>query len=299
MNKNNSRALFFIVALLWGSSFAVQKPILEVIDPVVFTFWNFFISGCAFFVYALIKKIPLTFRLREGIYLGLLLSGLEILQTIGLKETSSANTVFLSNIGMLMIPYIGYLLYGHKVGKANTFAIIIAGIGMYLLTGGLSVFGIGEGVLLLSAIFCGAYFFFSERFEAEKDSKLIALCVHQFFTISFVCLIWGFFVGSSFSIARNVQLELLWQIVLFTTIPYTLIQVASKYADEMVAAIYDGVIEPLTGAFVSWVVFLEVTTFSRVVGGMIMIFSFIFSALFSKRHFILHWAKNLRVEKSK
>ena len=218
--------------------------------------------------------------------LGFFLSGIEIFEMVGLKFTSSANTVFLTNVGMLMIPFVGWFLFRDKVKFENIVAIIIATVGMYMLVGGLSGFGKGEIIVLLSSIASAFYFIYSERFEAERSSHITSLCIQQFFAISLVCFIWSTFSGDSFSIPQNLRLELLWQIGLFTTLPYAIIQWASRYADEMIAAVYDGVVEPLTGAILSWVIFLEATSVSQVLGGVVMIFSFVFAAIFSKRHFL-------------
>ncbi len=286
MNKNKSKIVFFIAAILWGASYAVQKPLLQVVDPVVFTFWNFFLSGIFFFAYALIKKIPIAYRWKEGAILGFFLCGMEILEMVGLKMTSSANTVFLTNLGMLIIPFVGFLFFKRTVKKEDSIAIIIATVGMYLLVGGVGGFGLGEGILLLSALASAFYFIYSERFEAEKARHITTLCVQQFFVISIICFVWAKYSGTSFSVPEGVRVDLLWQVVMFTTIPYVIIQWASRYADEMVAAIYDGVVEPLTGAVVSWVVFAEATSPVKVLGGMIMVLSFVFAAVASKRHFI-------------
>lgn len=286
MNKNKSKIIFFIAALLWGSSYAVQKPLLESVDPVTFTFWNFFLTGLLFLVYALYNKIPLTYRIREGVVLGVFLAGIEIFEMVGLKMTSSANTVFLTNIGMLMIPYAGYLLFKRKIKIEDNLAIVVATVGMYLLVGGVHGFNLGDGIVLFSSLASALYFIYSERYEAERSSHITSLCVQQFFTIAAICLVWNIFAGVSLAVPSGFKVALLWQTVLFTTLPYTMIQWASRYADEMVAAIYDGVVEPLTGAIVAWVVFSEATSFPKVLGGMIMVLSFVLAAIASKRHFI-------------
>jgi drug/metabolite transporter (DMT)-like permease len=288
MNKKTSKLIFFIAAVLWGSSYAIQKPLLEFIDPVVFTFWNFFLSGMLFFGYAVWKKIPLTYRWREGIVLGIFVSGMEILEMVGLKLTSSANTVFLTNLGMLIIPYVGWIFYKGKVKVEDGIAIAIAIVGMYMLVGGVHGFGLGEGILLLSALSSAFYFIYSERYEAERARHITTLCIQQFFVVSLICLIWGLWTGTSFTVESGLRVTLLWQVILFTAIPYAIIQWASRYADEMIAAVYDGVVEPLTGAVLSWVIFMDATTPSKVVGGILMILSFIFAALFSRRHFVKH-----------
>jgi drug/metabolite transporter (DMT)-like permease len=286
MNKHRSKIIFLVAAILWGSSYAIQKPLLDSIDPVVFTFWNFFLSGVLFLIYAIVKQIPLAYRWREGVILGIFLCGMEILEMVGLKYTSSANTVFLTNLGMLIIPYVGWLFFRDKVKVQDAIAVLIATIGMYLLVGGVRGFNFGDGVLLLSAISSAFYFIYSERFEAEQARHITTLCIQQFFVISLVCLVWAKFSGTTFAIPPHLCLELLWQVALFTTIPYVIIQWASRYADQMIAVIYDGVVEPLTGAILSWVIFRDATTPLQVFGGALMILSFVFSALVSKRHFI-------------
>lgn len=288
MNKQSSKLIFLIAALLWGSSYAIQKPLLEYIDPVIFTFWNFFLSGVVFTIYAVIRKIPLMYRWREGLILGIFVSGMEILEMVGLKLTSSANTVFLTNLGMLMIPFVGYLFFRSKIKIEDGIAIGIAAIGMYFLVGGIQGFNIGDGVVFLSSLSSAFYFIYSERYEAERARHITTLCIQQFFIISAVCIAWGVYAGTSFAVPSSLHITLLWQIILFTTIPYTIIQWASRWADEMVAAIYDGVIEPLTGATLSWFVFLEATTPTKMLGGGLMILSFVFAALFSRRHFMKH-----------
>ncbi len=274
------------MAVLWGASYAIQKPLLDSIDPVVFTFWNFFLSGLVFVIYALIKKIPLTYRWREGLILGFFLCGMEILEMVGLKLTSSANTVFLTNLGMLIIPYVGWLFFKNKVKIENAIAVAIATVGMYMLVGGVSGFSVGDGILLLSALASAFYFIYSERFEAERARHITTLCVQQFFVISLVCLVISIFSGNSFAVEPQIQLQLLWQVALFTTIPYAIIQWASRYADEMIAVVYDGVVEPLTGAILSWIIFIEATSVTKVIGGMLMILAFMFASIFSRRHFL-------------
>lgn len=286
MDKNWSKAVFFIAALLWGSSYAIQKPLLDVINPISFTFWNFFISGSIFLIYALSKKIKLVYRLREGIILGVFLSGVEILEMVGLNLTSSANTVFITNLGMLVIPFVGWVFFKDKVRLQDYLAIIVAIIGMYLLVGGLVGFHVGELVLLLSALSSAFYFIYSERFESERSSHMTTLCVQQFFVISIICIAWSLFSGDTLVVPHEAREELLFQVMLFTFIPYAIIQWASRWADEMVAALYDGVVEPLTGALVAWFVFFEPTTPSKMFGGLLMVLSFGFSALFSERNFI-------------
>lgn len=285
MNISLAKVSFFIVAVLWGSSFPFQKQLLVHISAINFTFWNFFLSGIVFLLYALYTKTSFTAKLREGIILGLFLGGIEIFQMIGLAHTTAANTVFLSNLGMLIIPYLGWLLLKHKVTLKNTSSIVLAGIGMYFLVGGIKGFGFGEGMLLLSAVFMGLYFLYSEQFGSRGQSHVLSLLVQQFFVTAILCLIAGFFVHDTFFVPSSLYVTLGWQTILFTTLPYVLVQWACKYADEMTTVLYDGVIEPLVGGVVAWVIFKEATTTVQVLGGFLMIFAFAFAQIISRKHF--------------
>src|SRR3989344_618263 len=290
-NKDWSKLGFFVVAIIWGASFAFQRTIIKDIGAINFTFWSFFISALIFLIYALLRNANLLYRIREGIILGILLSGIEIFQMVGLKLSTAADTAFLSNVGMLLVPYLGWILLRHKVTLKNNLSLVVAAVGMYFLVGGLRGFGLGEFYLLVSALFMAFYFLYLERYDGEKHSHVLTLCVQQFFVISVICLVCGWFVGSGFYVGENQVSYLLWLTIIFTTIPYAIVQWASKYADEMIVAMYDGVVEPLVGGIVAWMIFLEPTTPLEVSGGLLMILAFGFTGIFSRRHFLIKGIK--------
>lgn len=282
-----------LVAVLWGSSFAFQKGLLENIHPVVFTLYNFLVTGFIFFVYTLYKRYSLAYRWKEGVILGLLIAGMEIMQMFGLQLSSAANTSFISNLGMLFIPYFGWLLFNHRVSLRDTIMIALAGVGMYFLVGGVRGIVAGDFLLLLSSLFMGFYFLLSERFEGEKGSHMSVLCVQQFFTITLVCIAYIFITKQSFSIEAGFVPEFAWQVALFTALPYTLIQWASKYSNEMIIAMYDGIAEPLVGGIVAWGLFLEATSLPKMLGAGLMVLTFGASVIYSKKHVLVGEAKSV------
>ena len=284
MKKANIALL--CIAILWGSSFAFQKKIFEIINPTLFTFYNFLVTGIIFLIVALFKKQNLFYRIKEGVALGLLITGMELAQMYGLYFSTAANTSFISNIGMLLIPYLGFIMYRHTVSWSDTLAIVGAGVGMFFLVGGLDGISFGDIYLICSAFFMAFYFLLSQTYEKEKSSHISVLCTQQFFTVSIVTGVISLFSRETFSVPSSSVAHLFILIIMFTVLPYALIQWSSKYSTEMTVSMYDGVVEPLIGAVVSWVIFLETTSTSKVLGGMLMIFSFIFASLISKRHFL-------------
>lgn len=175
-----SKIALLVVALSWGSSFAFQQHLVEVINPIVFTFYNFLGAFVVFLIYALYSKHNLLFRWREGLVLGALITVMEITQMYGLRLSSAANTSFISNLGMLLIPFVGFILYRHRVKKEHAFSLLLAVTGMCFLVGGVHGFRFGDFMLVLSALSMALYFLYSEVFEARKGSQLSVLCVQQF-----------------------------------------------------------------------------------------------------------------------
>lgn len=284
---NKTKLAIVAVAFLWGSSFAFQKGILDLIDPVTFTFYNFLFTGIIFLCYSVYKKKNIFYRIREGVLLGSLITVMEISQMYGLHLSSAANTSFISNLGMLLIPYLGYIIYKHKVTLIDTFALIGAGVGMYFLVGGLDGLGFGDLFLLMSAFFMAFYFLMSERYEGESGVHLSVLCAQQFLTVSFLSGIYMIFGNYNFIIPKGIMSHFTILILVFTALPYALIQWSSKRSNEMMVSMYDGVVEPLVGGIVAWFIFFEATSFMQVSGGLIMVVSFAISAIYDNKHALL------------
>lgn len=280
-----------LVAFLWGSSFAFQKGILEIVDPVRFTFYNFLVTGLFFLAYALYKKKDLLYRWKEGFLLGVLVTGMELTQMYGLHLSTAANTSFISNLGMLFIPYFGYFIFKHKVTKMDSLALVGAGIGMYFLVGGIAGVSYGDIFLLASAFFMAFYFLMSQRYEGENNGHLSVLCAQQFLTVGLVTGMYMLFSQDTFTIPLSILNNFIILIIIFTTLPYLLIQWSSKYTNEMTVSMYDGVVEPLVGGIVAWAIFYESTTTSQVFGGLGMVLCFAISALYTQKHALLKQAK--------
>lgn len=284
---NKTKLAIVLVAFLWGSSFAFQKGILDFIDPVTFTFYNFLLTGIIFLIYSVYKKKNIFYRIREGILLGSLITVMEISQMYGLHLSTAANTSFISNLGMLFIPYFGYIIYKHKVTLIDTLALLGAGIGMYFLVGGLDGLGFGDLFLLMSAFFMAFYFLMSERYEGESGVHLSVLCAQQFLTVSVLSGIYMFFSGYDFVVPKDITSHFVILIIIFTALPYTLIQWSSKHSNEMMVSMYDGVVEPLVGGIVAWFIFFEATSIIQISGGLIMVISFAISAIYDNKHALL------------
>ncbi len=79
MSKSSNFLLFLIPALIWGSTwFAITFQLGEV-DPLISVSYRFFIGGTILLIYALVRKLPMTFTWKQhlrALQQGMLLFGI-------------------------------------------------------------------------------------------------------------------------------------------------------------------------------------------------------------------------------
>ncbi len=130
-----------LAAAIWGVSFVIVKEALRDASPVLFLAIRF---GVAAAILPLIVLLPMAWRgqlqrpsrrtVHGGLATGLVLGVGMILQTIGLKYTTAANSGFLTSLNMVLVPFVGYFVYRSKVAWREAAAVLVAGVGIGLLT---------------------------------------------------------------------------------------------------------------------------------------------------------------------
>lgn len=257
-------------AILWGWSFIYAKALLEYIDPIFLTGTTFLLSGVLFLLYCTLSGRSLVFRWREGLILGGLLCLVEMAQTIGLSQTTAANTVFISGLGVLTVPFLERIFFKKKVPLIIWFAVVMSLVGLYFLTGGPNEIGQGDLWVFLCALGVGAYLIATSRFEKEKKSDIYVLCAQQFLSVGIFASMTSFLLGT-FELS---SLEPFWQEFLIlsffaTLLPYTFIQYAEEYLTTFQITFISS-LEPFVGGLLAWTYGREPHTALMVAGGIIM-----------------------------
>ena len=272
------RIALFSVSFLWGISFVFTKGYLDVLNPITFTAYTFLVLGFLFLAIVLFKGKKFSFRLREGVLLGAMLFLLEAPQTIGLSQTTAANTAFITALGILLIPFLERALYGHKIKFVTLFALAIAFGGMHLLTGGIQHFNEGDMWVVVAAVGALFYMVFSEHFEKEKKSDMSVLCAQQFLAVGAISLLVAFISKAPLGLqtADGSWLPFIYLTVFFSVIPYILLQWAERYADEVKITFYS-TLEPLVGGMAAWTIGAEIATPSMVFGGALIVLALMLS----------------------
>lgn len=166
--------LLLASTLVWGLSFTILKEILGgQISLFFFVFLRFFISAILlllFFGYKL-KKLSLD-GIEAGIFLGVLVFAGFIAQALGLSFTTASKSAFMTGLSAIFVP-IFMLLHKRKLPEPLLLvALILATLGMFLLTGPAGGgFNVGDSLTLLCAVVFGGQIY-AVSVIAEKHDAL-------------------------------------------------------------------------------------------------------------------------------
>jgi drug/metabolite transporter (DMT)-like permease len=197
-------------AAVWGGSFVIMKDSLEKQDVFSFLASRFILASILMFMYrpTALRGLSKRFVLR-GIFAGILLGSGYIFQTFGLTNTTVSNTGFITGLYLVFTPLISLIVLRRHVIRIQWLAVLLATIGLFLISyNGVSL-GRGETLVLISAMLYGAHFV--ALGEWSDGGNTYALTLIQIATLGVM--------ASLFTIKDGFQLppdSSVWLAVLFT-----------------------------------------------------------------------------------
>ena len=152
-NKVFSAVILTAVAAIWGSAFLSMKGTLERLDVNSFLAWRFTIA--TLFLIAIrpsvLKKFDLPF-IKKGAILGIFLGSGYIFQSFGLTLTTVSNTGFITGLYVVLTPIVAAVILRKNITLVEWFAVLVATAGLALLSFNGFEFGLGEFLVLVSAL---------------------------------------------------------------------------------------------------------------------------------------------------
>lgn len=143
-----------IVTMVWGGTFIAIQVALTASTPLFFVGCRFAAATLALGVVSLRSLRGWTWHdIRAGVVIGLAIASSYCSQTFGLQEITSSESAFLTALYVPFVPLLQWLLF-RRVPRLPTMAgIVLAFLGLVLLTGnGFGGFSLSRGQLL--TIFC-------------------------------------------------------------------------------------------------------------------------------------------------
>ena len=154
MNKTRLAAIALIsVAVCWGAAFVLMEPAIER-QPI----FNFLAFRFTIAVIVMILARPSVLRkfnktlVIQGTLLGLALGGGYVTQTIGLHYSTAAITGFFTGLYVALTPLLAWILLRNRVSTKALVGVVLASLGLGILSSGAIEFGWGEIALLACAL---------------------------------------------------------------------------------------------------------------------------------------------------
>jgi drug/metabolite transporter (DMT)-like permease len=280
-SKVFSSVALMAVALIWGGAFLSMKGTLERLDVNSFLAWRFLIATLLLILIrpSVLKKINLPF-FKKGVILGLFLSSGYIFQSFGLTLTTVSNTGFITGLYVVFTPLIAAVILRKNITLVEWFAVLIATIGLALLSLNGLQFGLGEFLVLVSALLFA--FHIVGLGEWSRGLDAYALTVLQLGT----CAVVAFFASFKSGFKAPPDSGVWWSIIYTAVFATALAFIIQTWAQSFIAPSTVGVILAAEVVFAAglgiW--FLnEPVTFRIALGGLLVLTSMYLIILLDQR----------------
>ncbi|MEK3934986.1 DMT family transporter [Sporosarcina sp. FSL W7-1349] len=266
MRKYIGELALLVTAIIWGSGFVASAVALEHYTPYQILAARFFIGALLLgVVFAKKLKGIRKSTLLKGAALGFFLYVAFALQTVGLQYTTPSKNAFLTAVNVVIVPFLGWLIYKRKIDWYELSGAVLALIGVALLSLQFSAeVNVGDVLTLFCAVGFAFHIFFTARFVKEEDPVLLTLL--QMATASVIGFVVVLFRGETgFSMDPNGALPLLYLAVFSTTLAFLLQTIAQKFISDTKAAIILAT-ESFWGMVFSVILLSEVLTLKMLLG---------------------------------
>lgn len=280
-----SKSLFYILLLLlatisWGLTFPLINLSLQLISPVIFLFIRFLISSIILLPLVGIKKLRTRGGEVEGIIAGFLLFIGYYFQTVGLKFTTPADSGIITGLYVVIVPLLSYVYLKSKVSRIDWAAVLIAMIGLIILSDGVSGSSSVEYGNILTVI-CAIGYALQIAYVSKHSSRIDSMkfTFYQMFTVAVFSLI----TIPTFTIYYDLLSPLVIFTLIFTAIfagimGYFLINRALIYVKPEKAGVVL-VTEPIFAAIFSYILVDDKIGIYTIIGGAIMISAMFISVI--------------------
>ncbi len=170
----------------WGSTFFLIKDLLDRVPTVDFLAVRFLIAGAAMLLVAprAIGRLSPEVR-RRALVLGSLYGVAQILQTAGLAHTPASVSGFITGLYVVATPLFAAVILRSRISGATWAAVVLATIGLGVLSlEGFSI-GYGEAITLVAALLYAAHIVGLGAWSKPADA--LGMSILQVLVIAAIC----------------------------------------------------------------------------------------------------------------
>jgi len=274
-----------IIVIIWGSTFALIKGVIDTIPPYTFLTYRFLLAALILVLifWKRLKKLNIMI-LKKGSLIGIFLFLGYTLQTVGIKYTTATKAGFITGFSVVLVPIISFLLLKEKVSRDSVVGVVLATLGLWFLNYNSSfIFNLGDFLVLLCAFSFAMHIISVGLFSKKLDYVLLAITQ---ITVVFVLSLLMALIFERPAIHLSYSSDIWWSIVITgifaTALAFYMQNRFQRHSTATkTAIIFSG--EPLFAAIFAYILIGEKVGFIAWAGGLLIIFGMIVSQKESAR----------------
>jgi drug/metabolite transporter (DMT)-like permease len=187
-SRGFATAALIAVTAVWGWTFLIVKDAISHMPVMDFLAVRFTIAAIVMFAIRPTSLRHVTRRgLWRGIALGVILGGGYITQTYGLRTVSPAVSGFITGMAVVFTPVFSWVILRRKISRNTWIAVVLALIGLALLSLHGWAFGTGELLTVGCAVFIAFHIIGLGAWSSQHESYGFALI--QIATVAVIALL--------------------------------------------------------------------------------------------------------------
>ena len=227
-----------VVALVWGTTYAVIKDTLIVVQPFSLMMFRFGFSALILSLMYLKKiKIIKGVDLKRGIIIGIFMFLAFYFLIVSIRFTTASKFSFIVGAYVLIVPFLSWIINKTKLDRYAIVGAILATIGLAFLTmekG--AVFNLWDLVAGCCSFFFAAHMIAIEKYSGDSDP--ILLTIIQFITTAVLFIILtGVKEGYNFTVLPEIKWTLGYLVIISTIIPFAIQNIVQRYISSTSTAL--------------------------------------------------------------
>ncbi|MBF9000851.1 MULTISPECIES: DMT family transporter [Vibrio] len=282
--------LLLLVAIFWGTSYAVTKQGLNYTDVMMFIALRFSITFICLLP-ALIRDIlqATDWRWVNIVPTGVILATIFFCEVYGVAHTSASKAAFIISLCVIFTALLEPIINRQRVSKRLIVMALISVLGVALLTGiqPYSAFELqqGDGFILLAALLRALMVTTTKRFSTKQSLSSLSITAIQSGTVSMLAIVSCWVGNHDFSLpaAPNFWFIIIYLVLGCTLFAFFIQNYAIQKTSPTKVALLMGS-EPLFGALFAMAWLNETLTINQIIGGILILISVLITSREQSNH---------------
>ena len=277
MQENHKYNIYMVIAtIFFGMTYVLTKICLNYSTELHIISFRFLIAFVISLIFLQRKIFPI--KIKEILYsliLSVLLFMVFITMTIGVKYTTATNASFLISLSVIFIPFFSWIFNKEKPKKSIFIVLIIALIGIMLLTLDKNLeFHIGDILCLICSLLFSFHVLITERFV--KNNNPITLGVLQFGEVAILSFLVQYPI-EKFTLPKNEKfwISLMILSVFCTALAYIIQTVSQKKLSSTLIGLILS-LEPIFSGIFGYFILNEYLSPQQYIGAFLLLISIIY-----------------------